>query len=259
MRDRRTLTLTLSLSLALPVVALAAAGCSVNPLDPMDNAPAPDCSGLGIPAIACAVGETVAVCTLDSTGRARWTITCPGQQDGGVMTGAAGAGGGGGGGTGGAAGGGGAGGHTPCASTASCGKDEVCTTEDGVCKAPPGCGTGVACPAVCYGECRSPNEGPNCGPSKCAVGMVCCNQSCGVCTPPNGGCTTQVCSPPETGGACSRDDDCHLEADYCTGCDCRALAKGETVPRCPGPGVACLVDPCGRQTARCVNGKCAAQ
>ena len=37
------------------------------------------------------------------------------------------------------------------------------------------------------------------------------------------------------------------------------LAKGETVPRCPGPGVQCLVDPCGRLAARCLNGMCSAK
>ena len=42
----------------------------------------------------------------------------------------------------------------PCASSASCNPGEVCTTEDGECNPPPGCGPGVVCPAVCYGTCR---------------------------------------------------------------------------------------------------------
>ena len=42
----------------------------------------------------------------------------------------------------------------PCASTSSCDKGEVCTTEDGVCNPAPGCGPGKVCPAVCYGTCR---------------------------------------------------------------------------------------------------------
>jgi hypothetical protein len=209
-----------SLCVALPMVALAAVGCSLNPVpldDPGDMGPAANCNGLGVPAIACATGRTVPVCVLDSAGRPSWRITCPDQQDAG-MGGPAGASGSGGGGAGGAGGSGGSGG-APCASTASCGKDEVCTTEDGDCKAPPGCGPNVGCPAVCYGECR----------------------------------------PAGAGGACTSDDDCRLEADYCTGCDCRSLAKGETVPKCPGPGVQCLVDPCERLTARCLNGKCGAR
>jgi hypothetical protein len=221
MRLQRRLTVTLSLSVALPLAALAAAGCSsVMPLDPNNQMPS-DCNGLPIPLIACATGETVPVCTLDPAGRPRWLITCPGQQDAGLMTGAAGAGGDGGTGGRGGGGGGGAAGAGPvaCTSTSSCAQGEVCTTEDGDCKSPPGCGPNLACPAVCYGECR----------------------------------------PGRAGGACTNDDDCHLEADYCTGCDCRSLATGETVPRCPGPGVACFADPCDRLTARCVNGRCGAR
>jgi hypothetical protein len=87
MRQPRKLTPSLSLSLALPLAALAAAGCSLNPvpLDPNDQR-APDCTGAAIPLIACAVGETVPVCTRDSAGRSRWTITCPGQADAGPIT-----------------------------------------------------------------------------------------------------------------------------------------------------------------------------
>ena len=120
---------------------------------------------------------------------------------------------------------------------------------------PPGCGAGLACPAVCYGTCRPANDGPACGTVRCAAGMVCCNDSCGTCTPPNGGCTKQICVPPA--GTCARDADCRLEADYCTGCDCRALAANQKLPVCQGPGVACLIDPCGSKKAQCVNGACA--
>jgi hypothetical protein len=84
--------------------------------------------------------------------------------------------------------------------------------------------------------------------------MVCCNPSCGICTPPTGGCTKQICIPPA--GACARDADCRVEADYCTGCDCRALATGEQLPVCPGPGVRCLVDPCAQKKAQCLSGQC---
>jgi hypothetical protein len=207
------------------------------------------CANLPIPAIACAVGRTVPVCTIDASGQAVWKITCPDDPTG--NGGAAGGKGGTGGGNGGAGGGGGA----PCASSNSCASGEVCTTEDGDCKAPPGCGPGVGCPAVCYGNCRPAKDGPACGTVRCAAGMVCCNDSCGICTPPNGGCTKQLCVPPA--GACARDADCRLEADYCTGCDCRALATNQKLPACPGPGVACLIDPCDSKKAQCVNGACA--
>jgi hypothetical protein len=88
--------------------------------------------------------------------------------------------------------------------------------------------------------------------------MVCCNESCGICTAPDGGCTKQLCPPPD-GGACATDADCRLEADYCTGCDCRALGPKQTIPACPGPGVSCLRDPCGGRKARCVDRRCAVE
>lgn len=63
-----------------------------------------------------------------------------------------------------------------------------------------------------------------------------------------------------TGGrtttGCSADSDCRAVADYCTGCDCRALGPGETLPACTGPGVQCFADPCMGKTAACVNGSC---
>lgn len=142
----------------------------------------------------------------------------------------------------------------PCASTSSCAMGQVCTTEDGVCNAPPGCGGGVVCPAVCYGTCRPADIA--CGAARCGAGTTCCNSSCGVCVAPGGGCTLVLCDPPAGGGACTRDADCRLEADYCTGCDCRALATGQLLPPCSGPGVRCLLDPCGAATAACVNGYC---
>lgn len=42
---------------------------------------------------------------------------------------------------------------TLCRSTQDC-KEGTCSTEWGVCNAAPGCGPGVACPAVCYGTCQ---------------------------------------------------------------------------------------------------------
>src|SRR5688500_8390956 len=43
----------------------------------------------------------------------------------------------------------------PCASTSQCSAGETCSTEWGVCQAPPGCVTGNPCPAVCYGTCET--------------------------------------------------------------------------------------------------------
>lgn len=51
--------------------------------------------------------------------------------------------------------------------------------------------------------------------------------------------------------ACTTDADCRTFADYCTGCDCRALAQGEADPVCSGLGVRCFADPCMQHTAAC--------
>ena len=60
-------------------------------------------------------------------------------------------------------------------------------------------------------------------------------------------------------GACTTDADCRLFADYCTGCDCRVLAKDDKDPTCDGPGVKCFADPCMKKTAVCEAGKCTAK
>jgi hypothetical protein len=63
-------------------------------------------------------------------------------------------------------------------------------------------------------------------------------------------------SPPPGPAACLTDDDCRVESDYCGGCACRALTKGETVPACTGTTVQCLVDPCRAKRAACLVGTC---
>jgi hypothetical protein len=204
-----------------------------------------DC-GPPVPIVPCRVGRTVVECVTGPMGN-HWSVSCPDDPTG--AGGAAGA----------STGNGGAGGGVPCASTSSCAMGEVCSTENGVCNAPPGCNMGVACPAVCYGTCVPAGDGPTCGATRCAAGKTCCNSSCGICAGPNEGCTKQICVPPADGGACMTDSDCRLEADYCTGCDCRPLAKGQLVPPCSGPGVRCLRDPCSGAKAACVNGACAIQ
>lgn len=55
---------------------------------------------------------------------------------------------------------------------------------------------------------------------------------------------------------CTTNADCRLEADYCTGCDCRALSSRESLPVCSGPGVRCFADPCMAKAAVCSAGAC---
>jgi hypothetical protein len=62
--------------------------------------------------------------------------------------------------------------------------------------------------------------------------------------------------PAPTVGACQTDADCRLVADYCKGCECRALAKDQSDPVCQGGGVQCFADPCREQAASCRLGAC---
>jgi hypothetical protein len=271
--------------LAVVFALTGSAACSVEPLMPDGNGGTGglDC-GFTPPVAPCRVGRTEVECVTGPMGN-HWSVSCPDDPTGaggaaggstgsggaaGGSTGSGGAGGAAGGstgsgGAGGAAGGstgsGGAGGGVPCASTTSCAMGEVCSTVNGICNAPPGCNMGVSCPAVCYGTCipAAVVDGPVCGATRCAAGKTCCNSSCGICAGPNEGCTQQICVPPADAGACMTDADCRTEADYCTGCDCRALAKGQSLPPCSGPGVRCLRDPCSDKKAACVNGACVAQ
>jgi hypothetical protein len=95
--------------------------------------------------------------------------------------------------------------------------------------------------------------GVACGPKTCPKGQVCCNRSCGICTEPGGFCTMQLCEAAEGLGTspCKTDADCRAFSDYCTGCNCVPLGKNDPDPRCPGPGVRCLADPCARKKAVC--------
>jgi hypothetical protein len=97
----------------------------------------------------------------------------------------------------------------------------------------------------------------NCGVVTCRSTETCCNSSCGICTGPGQGCVRIAC-PPGT-GSCTTDADCRLVDDYCTGCDCRALAKGQPDPICGGPGVQCIAQPCMNQVATCVASRCVAR
>jgi len=130
-------------------------------------------------------------------------------------------------------------------------------------------------------------KGQSCGNVHCGKGSYCCNASCGICAPIGGGCIQIACAPeppkptcdimakcmagyewsdkactcvPIKGGgkpgSCTTSADCRLEADYCTGCDCRALSTNQNLPACSGPGVKCFADPCMNKAAACVDGAC---
>jgi len=98
-----------------------------------------------------------------------------------------------------------------------------------------------------------------CGKNTCTGGQYCCDPLCGTCAPKGASCVQgcQVDPPPLP--TCTTDTDCSVAADYCTGCDCRVLGAGDTVPACTGPGVNCFADPCMNTSAACENGICVAK
>jgi hypothetical protein len=90
-----------------------------------------------------------------------------------------------------------------CRSSQECPSPTHCSTEDGVCRRPPGCKPGSICPDVCYGTCVLESIDPTpvplpgvCGDKVCGKGTFCCNSSCGTCAPLGGACTQQICTSP---------------------------------------------------------------
>ncbi len=105
-----------------------------------------------------------------------------------------------------------------CTSTADCPSGQRCSTDDGDCRKPPGCGPNDICPAVCTGVCK---EG-----------------------------AANVKS------ACKADADCRAYSSYCDGCTCLPLPKDAPAPQCKGSKVSCIADPCMTKAAACVQGQC---
>ncbi len=89
-----------------------------------------------------------------------------------------------------------------------------------------------------------------CGFSQCPFGTTCCDRGCGTCA------ATCPTAPPAACGSCTTNADCRLFDDYCTGCNCRALARTDPNPVCSSPGVQCIRQPCGFAVALCLNGRC---
>jgi hypothetical protein len=157
----------------------------------------------------------------------------------------------------------------------TCGAGQYCCNEScGTCAPMGAMCTAIACvpdptPGACKADSDCSLQSDYCGGCNCRVtGEVAppctgpmvecfadpCMNTTAACV--NGTC--QKVKPLPTESQCTTDADCTLVADYCTGCDCRALGPGESLPKCAGPGVSCLVDPCGTKTAACVGGMCVA-
>ena len=119
-----------------------------------------------------------------------------------------------------------------------------------------GMSLGVLSLAACFAEEPAVEAAPQ--PDLVTQGLVAANPCDGVRCREGFSCQTlkgrAFCAPSE----CETDADCRLEADYCGGCNCTALAQGESVPACKGDTVACFVWPCMGQVAKCVSGACTA-
>jgi len=110
------------------------------------------------------------------------------------------------------------------------------------------CAAGTHCKAHGQQAACVPDDPPaiTCASVLCAAGTVCEESPSGPrCVAPTAECTT--------------DADCHLEDNYCGGCNCIALATNEQGPTCSNP-VNCFAAPCAvtSNVAACVKGQCTA-
>jgi hypothetical protein len=99
--------------------------------------------------------------------------------------------------------------------------------------------------------------GKPCGPSRCADGQFCCNESCGLCAPRGGICLQRQCGPSTLAATeCTDDSGCRAISSYCDGCQCLPGGVLDPLPACHAPQVACILDPCHHQHAACIDGTC---
>ena len=70
--------------------------------------------------------------------------------------------------------------------------------------------------------------------------------------PPHKICPKIACRIICEGPHCAGDFDCHLESNYCNGCNCEALTANEHGAQCgQNQQVQCFVDPCFNKIATC--------
>lgn len=101
--------------------------------------------------------------------------------------------------------------------------------------------------------------GVRCGPTVCAAGTVCCNESCGICVAPGEGCIELACvdagGPAHCGSdRCGPGEECCVDCDGAPYChagscpllrcplpDCEECGLGERCcPTCPGSAPVCV-------------------
>ncbi len=136
-----------------------------------------------------------------------------------------------------------------CGAPAPDGVDHVSGELKGGCRWDcPKCPANKICPMIACREICNANDKTCVQTAMCIQGYVWSSKSCS-CVPGSA----------PAAGACSTDADCRTFADYCTGCDCRALSNSDPDPTCSGPGVRCFADPCMNYASVCVNGTCSLQ
>lgn len=93
--------------------------------------------------------------------------------------------------------------------------------------------------------------GEKCGPSVCAEGEICCNESCGICTPPDGACIDLACCNDCSCALCGNDEYCD---DISGTPECLPLPTCDAIlceigTHCELVDVACIREPCPPQPA----------
>lgn len=101
---------------------------------------------------------------------------------------------------------------------------------------------GIALIAAVFGTlvgagCSSSHDNnETCGPTTCAAGTYCCNESCGICVAPGEGCIDLHCAPADAGpigdagpGEVCGDDVCGVGTRCCPGCS-GGSADGHCAP-----------------------------
>ena len=145
---------------------------------------------------------------------------------------------------------------TPCGDTVCTGGMECCNASCGTCVQPGGFCTQQYCEPTT--ECTVTGlciEGYSWDAVKCECVPVSTCTTIGLCIEGYVW-SDKDCACVPVPSECTSDADCHLEDNYCGGCNCLALASGETGPTCTDP-VQCFAQPCGfGQTAACVGGQC---
>jgi hypothetical protein len=123
---------------------------------------------------------------------------------------------------------------------------------DGDCASGEYCGYAISATCSATGQCLPTPKGPacmsiaqGCGCDGTAVGIPCDRLPSAPVR------HSGACSSGPTGSTCTANSDCRTFSDYCTGCNCDALATSDPNPPCSGPGVSCFADPCRGHTAVC--------